>query len=217
MGTSTKGIFWAVILASFIFGLMHVDFMGTNWSDPSQALQAALKVVQSGIFGFAAAVAVLKTGNLWPVIILHGLNDFMLMLATNGLMNNPISTEYVIEGSEGLMIIALYLTLIFAYSPSVVTSMRMLKEHTAPDRGQFYKVRTVPASYAVAQPVAVAAPQQVNAAPQQTYQPQAYTTPQQTYQPQAYAAPQQTYQPQQYSQTLQSPSSQTDKPQASEQ
>ena len=208
MGTSTKGIFWAVVLSSFIFGLMHVDFMGTNWSDPSQAVQAVLKVFQTGIFGFAAAVAVLKTGNLWPVIILHGLNDFMLMLVTNGLMNNPISTEYVIEGSEGLMVIALYLTLIFAYSPSVVTSMRMLKEHPAPDRGQFYKVRTVPVGYAVAPPVAAAVPQQVYAAPQRVY----------TQAPQhVYAAPQPSTSPAHINQGQQPPVSQTGSTQAPEQ
>ena len=174
MGTNKKGVFWAVIISSFIFGLMHVNFVDTNWAEPTQAIQACLKVVQTGVFGFAAAVAVLKTGNLWPVIILHGANDFMLMLVTNGLMNNPVNTAYVSEGSEGLAVIALYLTLIFAYSPSVVAAVRALKEHPMPDRGQFYKANTY-------QPAPVyMAPQQAYPAPQQSYAPaqQVFVAPQ---------------------------------------
>lgn len=190
MGTNRKGVFWAVIISSFIFGLMHVDFVDTNWAEPAQVIQACLKVVQTGVFGFAAAVAVLKTGNLWPVIILHGANDFMLMLVTNGLMNNPVSTDYISEGSEGLMIIALYLMLIVAYSPSVVAAVRALKEHPMPDRGQFYRARTYqPAPvYTAAPQVATAAPQVATAAPQV-----AAATPQQVYTApeQPYLAPQQ--------------------------
>lgn len=144
MGTNSKGIFWAVIISSLIFGAMHIDILNTNWADPSQLFQALLKIMQTGIFGFVAAVAVLRTGNIWPIALIHCLNDFMLMLIYNGLMENPISTEYVVSGDEGLAIIAVYLVLIAAYSPALITSIRALKEHTAPDRGQFYRTRTYP-------------------------------------------------------------------------
>ena len=206
MGTSSKGIFWAVMISSFIFGLMHVDFVGINWTDPSQVAQAGLKVIQAGAFGFAAAVAVLKTGNLWPVIILHGLNDFMLLIVANGLMDNPVTTQYVSEGSDGLMIIGIYLLLILAYSPSVVVAIRTIKEHPTPDRGQFYRPRNYPAGYTAVAPAAATMPQQVYAVPQQNAvapqyvaTSQGYTVPQQAAPTQAYAVPQGYVAPQQTS------------------
>lgn len=171
MGVTNKGMFWAIIISSLIFGLMHVDPFSMNWADPSQFLQALLKVVQTGIFGFAAAVAVLRTRNIWPVALFHCLNDFILMLMYNGLMENPISTEYVLSGDEGLSVIAVYLVLIVAYVPALVASVRALKQHQAPDRGQFYRAHTYPAAYVAAPPVVHAMPQ-ASAPMQPTTQPQ---------------------------------------------
>lgn len=201
MGVNRKGIFWAVIISSLIFGFMHIDPMSMNWADPSQVAQAILKIAQTGIFGFAAAAAVLKTGNLWPVVFFHGLNDFVLMFVSNGLMPTPvITTEYVAEGTEGLMAIGIYLVLCIAYAPSIVVAMRTIKELPVPDRGQFYKARTYD-TYAIAPQSVYAAPQAYYAAPQVYYaapqaaygSPQAYAVPQQVAYgaPPAYAVPQQ--------------------------
>lgn len=165
MGVTNKGMFWAIIISSLIFGLMHVDPFNMNWADPSQLLQALLKIVQTGIFGFAAAVAVLRTRNIWPIALFHCLNDFILMLMYNGLMENPISTEYVLSGDEGLTVIAVYLVLIVAYVPALVASVRALKQHHAPDRGQFYRGRTYPAAYVTAPPMAYTVPQTGYTAP----------------------------------------------------
>ena len=161
-GATKRGIVVAVVLSSLLFGMVHIDPTSTNFADPSQLIQALFKIMQTGIFGFIAAVAVLKTKNLWPVIIIHGLNDFMLMLLSNGLMSAPLDTAYVSEGDEGVMIIGIYLLLCIAYMPSFMAAYRTLKEYPAPDRGQFYRARTYPAgqvyapagAYPVAQPAA---------------------------------------------------------------
>ena len=155
MGTSTKGMVWAVVLSSLLFGLLHIDPTSIDLADPSHVAQAVLKVAQTGIFGFVAAAVVLKTGNLWPVALLHGLNDFMLMLVGNGLMSNPVTTDYVSSGSDGLLAIVIYLVLCLAYLPSAISAARILKEHPVPDRGQFYRARVVPI-YSVVYPAAYA-------------------------------------------------------------
>ncbi|MBQ9069497.1 MAG: CPBP family intramembrane metalloprotease, partial [Eggerthellaceae bacterium] len=153
MGATKKGIFWAIIISSFIFGLMHIDPTSMNMGDPSQVIQAIMKIVQTGLFGFIAAVIVLETGNIWPIALIHALNDFMLMFMTYGLASNPISYDYVTSGEEGLISIGVYLVLCLAYLPSVIAAARVLRNHTAPDRGQFYRARTVPGQITtVAQP-----------------------------------------------------------------
>ena len=139
MGTNKKGMFWAIVLSSLFFGVMHIDPTSVAWTDPSQILQVVLKVAQTGIFGFVAAVCVLETGNIWPIALVHGLNDFMLMFVYNGLMPEPVTTEYVSSGTDGLLAIGIYVALCVAYLPSLVVAYRTFLNHAAPDRGAFYR------------------------------------------------------------------------------
>ena len=146
MGVSYRGLFWAVVVSSIIFGIVHIDITTLNTSDPSQVAQAILKIGQTGVFGFAAAAAVVVTGNIWPCVLIHGLNDFILMFVFNGLSAEPVTTEYVTSGTEGLLTIGVYLLLIVAYIPSLVVAYRAIKAHPVPDRGPFYRFRTVQAA-----------------------------------------------------------------------
>lgn len=150
MGGTKKGMLWAVILSSIIFGAMHIDPFNMSWSDPMQVLQALLKIVQTGIFGFVTAVAVLRTGNIWPVVLIHCLNDFMLMFVYNGLSNMPITTEYVSTGEDALAIVGIYIALSLAYVPSLIAAIRTFRTHPVPDRGQFYRARAPLPTYAPA-------------------------------------------------------------------
>lgn len=143
MGATKRGVFWAIIISSLLFGFAHIDPSTVNLSDPSLVLQAVLKIVQTGIFGVIAAVAVLETGNIWPIALVHALNDFMLMFVFNGLMPQPVSTDYVATGDDGLMVIGIYIVLCLAYIPSLVVAIRTFRNHPAPDRGQFYRSHTV--------------------------------------------------------------------------
>ena len=69
-GTERSGVIKAVIVSGVIFGLMHL----TNIFD-GDAATIAIQVFSSMTGGFLFGAIYFRTGNIWSVIIIHGLYD----------------------------------------------------------------------------------------------------------------------------------------------
>lgn len=81
-GHTKKGVVWAAVVSGILFGFIHVamDVVTGNIQDIWGWLQVLGKTVQAGLVGFVLAIIYFKTRNIWVVVILHGLNDFLLFL-----------------------------------------------------------------------------------------------------------------------------------------
>ncbi len=200
MGTTRKGIVWACIISSLVFGLLHVDITRIGEVTALEFAQGFLKVVQTGMYGFALAAVICKTGELTSAALLHCLDDWLLFVLTF-IMGGPIETEYVSSGTEeGTIMAVIYLVCIVLYIPLVVRAAHTLKDIDVPNRGAFFRERRgvasgqaaplPPAGYVVAVPQGYAYPPQM---PQQPPVQQAYPQPQyaaqQAYPPQGRAQP----------------------------
>jgi membrane protease YdiL (CAAX protease family) len=73
----------ATILSSLLFGGLHLANLLVG-SDP---VATALQVIVAVLYGFAATAILLHTASIWPLILVHGIQDF-LAFATTGSINN---------------------------------------------------------------------------------------------------------------------------------
>jgi len=69
----TKGVKYAVIASSLLFGIGHA-FTALSGSDP---LYVLILIVFAGLFGLICAEIVVLTKSIIPVIVWHGLHDFI--------------------------------------------------------------------------------------------------------------------------------------------
>ncbi len=76
-GDTKKNILTSIILASFVFGIMHI----VNVITTSQTLfETVLQIINAVSIGFFFGVLYYKTRNIWSVIILHAYYDFSIMI-----------------------------------------------------------------------------------------------------------------------------------------
>lgn len=138
MGGSRKGIVWAMIISSFLFGFVHVwtIFLGGGVTT-SSVLQAILKTVETGMFGFFLAAVYLKTNNIWGAVIMHTLFDFLLMAAQVMTGSSGVEGTYVSSGSIGDFYIILYSIVSIVQIPLVVSAYRMIKQIPLPAQSIF--------------------------------------------------------------------------------
>lgn len=69
----TKGVKYAVIASSLLFGIGHA-FTALSGSDP---LYVIILIIFAGLFGLICAEIVVLTKSIIPVIVWHGLHDFI--------------------------------------------------------------------------------------------------------------------------------------------
>lgn len=135
-GKSRKGIWFAVILSSLIFGAVHVHsyIMGGNY-DLIGSSQAILKTLQTGVMGLLLAAIYLKTKNIWAIALVHTLNDFFLMQVN--MFTNETFGGYVSNGSNGIATIVMYSIQLILYIPVIIKSMRIINSIKIPEYGVF--------------------------------------------------------------------------------
>lgn len=138
-GKNRQGIIMAAGISALLFGVAHVEWWSMNWLDPLQAIQAVLKMIQTGTLGFFFAALVIKGKSIWGVAILHGLSDLLIMIPSIGLLGESATVSYVNSGEDAIATIVLYLVVIAVYLPLVWSGVKMLREVPVPDRGAFHK------------------------------------------------------------------------------
>jgi membrane protease YdiL (CAAX protease family) len=105
-----KGRWRALVITSLIFAFTHSLNMLTGWSTERVLWQLSY----SFAFGFGWAAFALHTGTIWPLILIHFLNNFF-SLAGSG---SVIQTGEVSTVSQGIM---LFYTVAFIVYGVVVT------------------------------------------------------------------------------------------------
>lgn len=137
-GRTRAGVVLACVVSSLLFGLAHVSELDA--SDPVQLLQAALKVTQTGTYGFVLAAATLsgrpdESDSLFGPALFHGLDDFLAMFVSIGLMGESSEVSYVATGADAWPTVTLYAVLTILYLPSVVRAALWLRALDVPQLG----------------------------------------------------------------------------------
>lgn len=138
-GKTHRGVVVSVLVTSLCFGLAHVDFL-SDLSSLLSVTQAVLKVLQTGVYSVVLCVIVLRSRHLWGASALHALDDFLILLPSMGLYADGFAVDYVIEGSAGHSVVALYLIIIALYLPSMIKALRELRRGQDVYRGPFMEV-----------------------------------------------------------------------------
>ncbi len=95
-----KGLMRAAILSSVIFCLLHI----LNLLEHADPLATAVQVVFAFLFGIAFAAPLLYTGAIWPLVIIHALQDFIAFWTTGGLTNKATPAASEVLSSVILML-----------------------------------------------------------------------------------------------------------------
>ncbi|MEN8907110.1 MAG: CPBP family intramembrane glutamic endopeptidase [Clostridiales bacterium] len=76
-GNSKKGIYFSVIIASSIFGILHLFNLFSGRADLIYSLS---QLIYSAVFGIIFATCMLRNDSIWPVIIVHAIFDLVACL-----------------------------------------------------------------------------------------------------------------------------------------
>ena len=85
-----KGIILSIVVASIVFGLMHITNLFTT---PQGAVDTMLQILQAVASGFMFGCIYYRTKNIWSVAFIHGFFDFSLMLTEVNLIKDCVSGE----------------------------------------------------------------------------------------------------------------------------
>jgi len=131
-GSTRRGLIACIAVSSLAFGCAHVEWWAIDLADPLQLAQALLKVCQTGTYALFLGTMACASRELWGVACLHGLNDFLLLFLSVGLMGQSMEMNYVAEDtSDALSSIGLYIVVTLLYIPLVVKAWKRLKTMTS--------------------------------------------------------------------------------------
>ena len=132
------GVIGALVISSLLFGMAHISPGNVDFGDGLQVAQAILKICQAGLLGFVFAAFSARQNRIYGVGLMHALTDFLIMFVPDALMGPMVETSYVSDGSDGGVIIVMYLVYIALYLPAAIMAWRSLKGSPQPLRGAFY-------------------------------------------------------------------------------
>lgn len=138
-GSTKHAIMVIALCTSAGFGIAHVNWIELDYANSLDLVQALLKTIQTGIFGFFLTAIVMSSHNVAGASLLHGLNDFLLMFPAVGLLGESTEIDYVTTGEDVWPTIILYLVIIALYLPLLVRGIRLLRNVEAPAYGPFHK------------------------------------------------------------------------------
>lgn len=139
LGKKRWGIMLAAVLSSLLFGYLHVAADLSKVATTPQALQAAMKTLQSAQFGFILCAAVLTTHNIVGAMITHCLGDWLLYVCTVALSGSSVGgTSYVSsEASTSYVVIAVFAVQCLILLPATVKAFKKLRRLEPPQLGPF--------------------------------------------------------------------------------
>lgn len=104
-GGGRRGVLRAAVASAVLFGLLHVSVEEVAFAtDAVVGMQAVLKPVEAGLFGFFMAAAYLSTRNLWVLAAVHAAFN----LASTGplLLAGDVQQTYVTGNPFDLALLA---------------------------------------------------------------------------------------------------------------
>ena len=89
-----KGIWTAVIISSLLFSMSHImnALAGWNWG------HVLLQLVYSFAIGFGWSAFALRTGTIWPLMIIHFLIDFSSFIKAENIVKSLQSSQPDVKG-----------------------------------------------------------------------------------------------------------------------
>lgn len=117
-----KGVWKAVIISTFLFSLSHLmnALAGWNWG------HVLLQLCYSFAFGFGWSAFALRTGTIWPLMLIHFLNNFFGFIKTENVIKSLQSSQPDLTG----IIYIIILSIIFmVYGVLVIKSFIKEKKH----------------------------------------------------------------------------------------
>lgn len=87
-----RGVWRAAIVSSVLFGLLHTVNVLAG-ADPAASM---VQVGYAAAMGFGFAAVTLRTGAIWPLVIIHALIDLTGFLTTDGTVSTGLTSADVI-------------------------------------------------------------------------------------------------------------------------
>lgn len=138
LGGKRRGVLWAAILSSFVFGFVHVA-SDLDFSNMLGVAQGLMKTVETAMTGLIFCAAATEVQNLWGVITFHAYFDGIVLTGKlyTGLegVGSYVSTDAALSTSS----IALFVVMAAIYLPKTIKAVRMLRDIEAPYYGPFAK------------------------------------------------------------------------------
>ncbi len=112
-----KGAWRAVSITSLIFSLSHImnALAGWDWQ------HVVLQLIYSFAIGFGWAAFALKTGTIWPLMIIHFLNNLFSFIKTENLIKTLQTSKPTMEG----IVYSVVLSIVFIIYGIIVTRSYM--------------------------------------------------------------------------------------------
>ena len=134
-GSTKKGIMACVLVSSLLFGMAHVDVTAIDLAVPITLVESVLKILQTGVYAVFLAAMLLRERNFWGCALLHGFDDFLLLIPSFVLMGEEFEAEYVTTGEDAIAYCLLYVFMILLYIPVLIKGIKVIHETPAPDFG----------------------------------------------------------------------------------
>ena len=97
---STLGLWQAAMISSAVFGLMHLQ----NLLFGADLAGTLLQVVYASAMGFGFAAVTLRTGAIWPLVVIHALIDFGAFVTSGEAGTVEISTTDVVVNTAYILV-----------------------------------------------------------------------------------------------------------------
>ena len=140
--THKHKLFLSCIVVSLVFGAFHIPWNQIDPSDTIQLAQIIGKIVQTGLCSILLCLVVYKTKSIVGASLLHALDDFIVMIIPFGILGQPVSTDYVVKGTDGVSLSIFYTILIVIYIVPVIRGIkcykRILEPASAPAQQKFF-------------------------------------------------------------------------------
>jgi len=116
------GLWRAAILSSIVFGAMHL----LNLLYGADLVATLLQVAYATAMGFGFAAVTLRTGVLWPLIVIHALIDLAGFVTSEGTVTTSVT-------STDIVIYLLYFVVFTAYGFFMMRSIARRPAQRPPD------------------------------------------------------------------------------------
>ncbi len=84
-----QGLVRAAILSSLIFAVVHL----LNLAGGANLAATLLQVVVAFLMGLAFVAPLAVTKNIWPLVFIHALNNFVAYLTVGGVLNTATTSQ----------------------------------------------------------------------------------------------------------------------------
>lgn len=128
------GVLASVVLSSILFGWTHIG--AGNVTDATSAVQAALKIMQSTMFGIVLCETCMHARELGSAVLFHALNDFLMMSVTMGLQGNTAASSYTNTDLSTAVYVVYGIMIAVSLWPTIQALRRLWSEHQV-DHGAF--------------------------------------------------------------------------------